>query len=74
MLIGLIIYIVSVVIIIIGVRYFDFSDDHSFLVFFTLCPAINTYIAIEYIGRMLAGYCPNLNDVLYKLIKYGRKS
>lgn len=75
LIISIIIYIVSIVIIVICVRYYDSTYDNTdHLVVFMFCPVLNTLAAIIYIYIIISICVPNLNDALYKLIKYGRKS
>jgi len=73
MLIGLIIYIISIAIVVIGVRYYDYGVNVDHLVLFTFCPLLNTLTAIAYICIIISKYFPNLNEALYKLIKYKYK-
>lgn len=76
--IGLAIYIISVIGAILYIRYDSYYDEeYEGVLLLVLCPAINSIVAICRLYTFLAcisdRYLPKFNKYLIKLIKYKRK-
>lgn len=74
--IGLAIYIISVIGAILYIRY-DSEDESDSVLLLVLCPALNSVVAVYELGKFLIyiddRFLSKLNKPLIKLIKYKRK-
>lgn len=74
--IGLAIYIISVIGAILYIRY-DSENELDSVLLLVLCPALNSVVAVYELGKFLIyiddRFLSKLNKPLIKLIKYKRK-